>query len=128
MHFKNITRDICSLKIQGAENIAKHSLIALRELAHTSNSTTPKAFLNELEEGVKILIKTRPTEPCMRNALNFSLYDLRGREMMDLAAIKRKLTIKISYALEHLRASSDKIAEIGARKIHDGMIIYTHCH
>ena len=58
MSFNQIYNDIKSIKIQGAENIAKTGLKALK--------------LKSDKNSIKKLITARPTEPCLRNAIKFA--------------------------------------------------------
>ena len=99
MTFNEICRQIKNLKIQGAENVARAGIKALK-LKHDKNS-------------VRKIISLRPTEPCLRNAVNFVIKD-----------VKRNADI----ALKHFDDAQKKIAEIGSRKIRNNDIIFTHCH
>ncbi len=99
MDFNQILKDIKSLKIQGAENIARAGIKALK-LKHDKNSITK-------------IITTRPTEPCLRNAINFVLMDI--KKNADLA-------------LKHFDDAEKMIATIGSRKIRNNDIVFTHCH
>ncbi|MFH1331857.1 MAG: translation initiation factor eIF-2B [archaeon] len=99
MDFNKIIKDIKSLKIQGAENVARAGIRALK-LKHDKNS-------------INKIIATRPTEPCLRNAIRFALMD-----------IKKNADI----ALKHFDEAQKIIATIGSRKIRNKDIIFTHCH
>lgn len=99
MNFGQICRDIKSLKIQGATNVAKAGIQALK-LKHDANS-------------VKKIINLRPTEPALRNAIKFSLKDIKKNP---------------DKALKHFGEAKKKIAEIGAREIPKGSVVFTHCH
>jgi len=97
--FEEICRKIKKMEIQGAENVAKAAVKAL--------------MIKSDAQSVKKLVSLRPTEPCLRNAVNFVKPD------------PEKLG---PVALRHFRESDKKIAEYGAKKIEDGMIVFTHCH
>jgi ribose 1,5-bisphosphate isomerase len=99
MDFNKIIKDIKSLKIQGAENVARAGVKALK-LKHDKNS-------------INKIIATRPTEPCLRNAINFVLRDIKKNA---------------NLALKHFDDAQSKIAIIGSRKIRNNDIIFTHCH
>ncbi|UCD20861.1 MAG: hypothetical protein JSW08_03770 [archaeon] len=99
--FDKICKDIQSLKIQGAESVAKAALKAL--------------LIRSDPQAIRKLSAIRPTEPCLRNCLKYttSFQDIReGTED----------TLKI---MDNARK---KIIKIGARKIQNGMTIFTHCH
>ena len=97
--FNRICRDIKSVKIQGAQNIAKAAVKAL--------------MLRSNKKSIEKLISLRPTEPALRNAILFAKSDPKN---LGLAA------------LNHLKESREKIAEYGANKIENNMIVFTHCH
>lgn len=114
--FDKIVKDIKALNIQGAENIAKESIKAIRDVL------IKKEDLFSLMIAKDTLIRTRPTEPALRNSLNFLFYNLKENNF------KLQLKNNIEKALKHFITSDEKIAKIGANKIRDGMKIYTHCH
>ncbi len=99
MSFEQICKDIKSLKIQGAVNVAKAGVQALK-LKHDPVS-------------VKKIISLRLTEPALRNAINFSLKDIKKNP---------------DKALKHFEEAKKKIVEIGAREIPGKSIVFTHCH
>ena len=96
-----ILTDIKSVKIQGAENVAKAGI---------------EAFLLEpTKKSAKKILKTRPTEPLMQNVIKILLKSERPR-----------LTAK--KFLKDLKKSHEKIAKCGAKLIKNDMNVYTHCH
>ncbi|MFH1308579.1 MAG: translation initiation factor eIF-2B [Patescibacteria group bacterium] len=99
--FNQICKDIQSLKIQGAENIARQALEAL--------------LIKSDKVSVNKLVSLRPTEPALRNtikyALTFETIEEGIKETLDLMNKARK-----------------KIIQIGAKKIQSGTTIFTHCH
>lgn len=97
--FEDICRDIKAVKIQGAQNVAMAAVKAL--------------MIKNDKNAVKKLISLRATEPALRNAVEFVKGDP-----------KRMGPV----ALKHFREANKKIAEYGARKIEDGMTVFTHCH
>ncbi|MCK5321097.1 hypothetical protein KAJ38_00805 [Candidatus Pacearchaeota archaeon] len=100
-NIEKILSDIVSVKIQGAENIAKAGI---------------KAFLLEpTKKSAKEILKTRPTEPLMQNAIKILLKSKRP-----------SLTAK--KFLKDLKKSHEKIAKYGAKLIKNDMNVYTHCH
>ena len=98
MNFDQICKDIKSLKIQGAENIAIAAVEAYS--------------LNPTKEAVKMLISLRPTEPALRNALRFVQLDKKN----------------INLAIAHLKHARKSAAEIASRLIKNNDVVYTHCH
>lgn len=125
MTFKKIISDIKSLKIQGANAVAKAGLSALLEVSKRSKTKKKSKFLSELKKARLIIFKSRPTEPAMRNAINYSLYDLSGK---DVTEMKKQLKFKVHKALAHFKESKNLIAQYGARIITKNSVVYTHCH
>jgi len=121
MNFKDILKDIKNIKIQGAENIAKHAVISLK----TIKAKTKEEYLSKLKKAKELLLRTRPTEPLMRNCLNYVLDDFSGKTKQ---AINQELRYRIKIVIEHITEAEKIIAEIGSKKIRNGMIVFTHCH
>lgn len=110
MEYKEIIEKIKSLEIQGAENVAISATKAFEiKLKETKD-------YKELEKYSQELKATRETEPALRNALRYCLKNY--KENPDIA----------THVINHFKESKDKIAEYGAKKIHDGMKVFTHCH
>jgi translation initiation factor 2B subunit (eIF-2B alpha/beta/delta family) len=99
--FNKILEDIKSIKIQGAENVAKAGIKAY--------------LLNPGKSGAKKILKTRPTEPLMQNAIKILL-----KAKSPEREAKKFLTI--------LKKSHETTARKGAMLIKNNMNIYTHCH
>jgi ribose 1,5-bisphosphate isomerase len=93
-----IVSDIKEMKIRGAERIAKAGI---------------KAWMiaKDKEKITKELIKTRPTEPMLRNVLKY----------LNKFGEPEKL-------LKKLEEDEEKIATFGSRYITNHDVIYTHCN
>jgi ribose 1,5-bisphosphate isomerase len=107
MSFQKVLKDISSLKIQGAENIAEAAVSAL--------ANSPKHLVRKRAEALK---KTRPTEPCMRNAINFFLKATKTKNAKEVYK-------ELATFFQH---SDQRISRLGARLIKNGQTIFTHCH
>jgi len=125
MKFDKIVEDIKKLKIRSAENVAKNALLAIQDYSDNIDTLTKTKFIDELEKAKKILFQTRPTEPCMRNSLNYVLSDLDSPALNEL---KENFNLRVDQALQHLETAKDIVGEIGSRKIRNGSNIFTHCH
>lgn len=101
VQFEKIVHDIKTIKIQGAENIAKASVKAY--------------LLSPSSKSAKEILSTRPTEPLMQNAIKILLKTDNPR----LAAAKFMTNLKHSHR-EAVRK--------GAMLIKNEMNVYTHCH
>lgn len=101
---------IKSLQIQGAENIAIAAVKAFGEkLGETQDEAVLKTAVSELSG-------LRETEPALRNALHYCLLNYKNDPKV------------VDTVINYFKTSKEKIAEIGAKKIHDGMTVFTHCH
>lgn len=108
--YEETLRRIKSLEIQGAENIAIAAVLAFAEkLKETDDAEKLKKYIAELSS-------LRETEPALRNALNYCF-------------LNRDNDPKVAETtINYFKTSKKRIAEIGAKKIHDGMTVFTHCH
>jgi len=97
-------KDIKSIKIQGARNIAKAALKAYYQIPDKNK-----------QQAKQKLISARPTEPMLVNVLN------------KLDKIKNK---KLVYQkiLNHFDQAQDKINKLVFKLIKNNDIIFTHCH
>jgi len=125
MQFKKIVKDIKELKIQGAENVAIAAVKAINDLTRNSKTQNTKKLLSDLEIARKVLIETRPTEPCMRNALFYLFNNL---DKSNIHELKEQISKNIYNILNHFELSKKIIADIGSNKIKDGSVVFTHCH
>ncbi len=125
---RKIVSDISSLKIQGAENIAIASAKAIKSIAQRSYTRSRQDFLKELNDAKVLLSRSRPTEPCLRNALNFIFHDLDSLYPGNIRSVQDKVIYNSQLVLKHFSDSDKIIADIASKKIRDGTIIYTHCH
>lgn len=99
--FERVLRDIKTVKIQGAENIAKAGV---------------KAYLmNPSKDSMNKILSTRPTEPLMQNGINL-IHNSKNKERMAKKFLKK------------LRKDHEKIARFGSNLIKNDMNIYVHCH
>lgn len=121
-----IVKDIKALKIQGAENISKEAAKCIKSLVLTSKSESKKDFLKEVNTAIKQLTLSRPTEPCLRNTLNFISLSL--NPALDLRQLKEEIISSAQKVLKHFMDTDKAIFEIGSKKIKNGTIVFTHCH
>lgn len=103
--FNEICKAIKEVKIQGAENVAKAALEALK--------------LNNSSSAIKKLINLRPTEPALRNSI---------AKVLDYVNKGMKWEDAIKNMQEYFENADKKIYEYAARFISNNSIIYTHCH
>jgi len=123
--YKQTIRDIKDLKIQGAINIASAAIDAMDFAVKNTKIDDPKLFWKAINSAKHEIFTTRPTEPAMRNAINYIMNDV---DTSSVNSIKSQMNRNTKAAHSHIRNSSRKIAEIGAKKITKGSIVFTHCH
>ena len=119
-------KDIKSVKIQGAENVAKASVEALMGHFAKKGFKKPSTFLSKFEIASKKLMKTRPTEPLLRNSIRYIVKEM-GSEGETKELINRMFAA-CREVLYHYEITQKSIAEMGSNKIEDGIKIFTHCH
>lgn len=122
-------KDIKSLKIQGARNIAKSAMSALALHAKSSKARNPEEFYSELLEAGEFLQSSRPTEPMLRNSIT-EMTDLAKNLMKSktVAQMKKLIAEHESEYQKKVDANGKALADYGAKLIPDGSRIITHCH
>ena len=126
--FDIIVKDIKSLKIQGAQNIAKQAANAILYRSVSNKAKESEILIKDLLKSKESLFKTRTTEPTLRNALNYITKDLDKSNGLDTQEIKTKLKSRVKFVLDFFNKADKKIFDFGAKKIKKGSIVYTHCH
>ena len=103
-----IVKRIRNLEIQGATNIAFHSLKHLKVFAKK------KGFGSKFDKECKKLLNARPTAVVLFNALN---------------EIKKEKSIKkIDELLKQIREDEKKVSVSGKRIFRKKSVVMTHCH
>ncbi|MBI5227143.1 S-methyl-5-thioribose-1-phosphate isomerase [Candidatus Micrarchaeota archaeon] len=127
-----IIRDIRSLKIQGARNVAKAAIKALLISANKSKAKTVGSFNKELLKVGREIAESRPTEPMTRNIIDesyrFALHQIRLRNARTVSELKRMLSAHEEGVLKKMEDDAKKLALYGARLIPDDSVVLTHCH
>jgi ribose 1,5-bisphosphate isomerase len=119
---------IRKLEVQGARNVAIAAIKALQTLAEQTKAKNKTAFLNELKEAQAMLFASRETEPLMRNAVRWIISQAQDCSSEKVEVIGPMISSNVSLFLQNLEASRERTAEIGAKRIRDGMLVFTHCH
>jgi len=101
LHFNKILADIKSVKIQGAENVARAGIMAF--------------LLSPSKSSVKKILSVRATEPLLQNVMKMLLNSKRP-------------ALSAKKFLSDLKKSHELISKKGAKLIKNNMNIYTHCH
>jgi ribose 1,5-bisphosphate isomerase len=119
---------IRKLEVQGARNVAIAAIKALQTLAEHTRTKNKAAFLSELKEAQAVLFASRETEPLMRNAVRYIIIQAQDSSTEKVDDLSELVVSNVGLFLQNLEASSERTAEIGAKRIRDGMLIFTHCH
>jgi ribose 1,5-bisphosphate isomerase len=127
---KATIRDIKSLKIQGARNVARSAVEALALSAGKSRAGTPTAWRKEVALTAEALAKSRPTEPMMRNLLDDAVrFAVDGaKRTLSMPELKRTFVAHEREELARVDAGAKRLAECGAKLIPDDALVLTHCH
>ena len=109
--FGQILTDIKSLKIQGAEHVARAAVETLARLVSEKGSL-------DIKKEAELLRKARPTEPMLRNAVD---YFLKNATVANAQAVRDK-------AIAGFDEGDARIASYAAGLIKDKGVYFTHCH
>lgn len=117
---------IKSMEIRGAGRIARAAAEALKNQALGSKASITAAFVDEMERAAGLLVATRPTAVSLPNAVHIVMAGISQARTADEA--RAGVVQRADSFIESSRHAVEKIAEIGARHIHDGDTILTHCN
>ena len=119
---------IRKLEVQGARNIAIAAIKSVEALAEKTAAKTRKDFIEELNEARDTLIASRSTEPLMRNAVRWIISQVENSDKEKVGALAEVVVSSSSRFLKDLEVAKECISKIGAKRIRDGMVVFTHCH
>jgi ribose 1,5-bisphosphate isomerase len=125
---RDVAERISKLEVQGARNVAIAALKTVQTLAKQTQAKNKTAFLEELKEAQAVLFATRETEPLMRNALRYIIIQTQESSTEKVDGLSELVASNVNLFLQGLEASRERTAEIGAKRIRDGMLVFTHCH
>jgi ribose 1,5-bisphosphate isomerase len=119
---------IRNLEVQGARNVAITAIKALKSLAEQIKAKTRKEFMDELTEAKTALFNSRETEPFMRNAVRWIISKAENSNQERIENLAGIVSSSSREFLKNLEDSQECIAEIGAKRIRDRSVVFTHCH
>ncbi|MBI5798179.1 hypothetical protein HZA98_04730 [Candidatus Woesearchaeota archaeon] len=124
---------IKKVKIQGAENVATAALKALESVTTNTKAKTKVQFLLEIKQANKMLFKSRPTEPEMRNYCNEILSFIKKFPENDIQQVKHAAKEHIKHTLIKKQERKELLVKVGEIFLVNeikkkNLIIYTHCH
>ncbi len=120
---ETVMRDIKSLKIQGATNVAIFGVRAFAEYISTiPDSHDDLEVWNHIEVLKNRMFTLRVTEPALKNGIRFVISKLKTKSDFGAATVAAETYIRA------LKRSKEVIAKIGAARVEDNSTIFTHCH
>jgi ribose 1,5-bisphosphate isomerase len=119
---------IRALQVQGARNVAIAAIQAFQTLAQQTKVTTKTQLLTELKEAQTLFADARETEPLMRNAMRYIINQTQTAQTEKVEDLRQVVIENADRFLKDLAASSQRAAEIGAKRIGEGSVVFTHCH
>lgn len=122
------SKDIKSLKIQGATNVAIFASRALLNYVLKLKEKNKKEFFAKIHKASEILGTSRNTEPTMRNSIKYLLSIIKACEKKDIEEIKEVLRSKAWAFIEDLKKVKLEAASIASNYIEPNSVILTHCH
>lgn len=126
MNLEETAGKIRSMEIRGAGRIARAAAQALLDYSAGSDATDLESYQQRMLAAADLLATVRPTAVSLPNAVNLISRPLRKAERFDeaKAGFEERAHSFITLS-EHAVA---RIGEIGARHIHDGDVVMTHCN
>jgi ribose 1,5-bisphosphate isomerase len=125
---RSTAEKIRKLQVQGARNVAIAAVKAIQTQAEQTKAKTKTQFLSELKEAQTIFTASRETEPLMRNAISWIIIQAQTSNSEKVEALSQNVIANASQFLKDLEDSKEQIAEIGAKRIRDNSVVFTHCH
>jgi len=125
---RSTAEKIRQLQVQGARNVAIAAIKAIQTQAEQTKTKNKTQFLGQLKEAQTIFYASRETEPLMRNAIRWIINQAQDARTEKVDALSQIVVSSASSFLKDLEASRENTAEIGAKRIRDGSVVFTHCH
>jgi ribose 1,5-bisphosphate isomerase len=127
---ERIAEDIRSMRIRGADLIARSAVEALQMVARDSRAKDIESFVNELTDAARILLQTRPTAVSLPNGIRYVMHRVnRGKSRASSVEEIRVIAVEAAKDfIENAKTAVQRIGEIGARRIRDGDVLLTHCN
>ncbi|MGE5556098.1 MAG: translation initiation factor eIF-2B [Methanocella sp.] len=116
------------IEVQGARNVAIAAIKAFQTLAEQTKAETKPELLKELSAAQTLFAEARATEPLMRNAMRYIINQTQNAPTEQIDALRRVIIENADKFLKDLEASSQRAAEVGAKRIGNGAVVFTHCH
>lgn len=123
---QKIILDITNLRVQGASQVKKAAIRALAVTAMGSAAKTPDALRQELQAVGLGLMKSRLTEPNLRNVV-WTVWQITLQEK-SLAELKKAVLQACRKFETEGKEIRKKIVAFAEALIPDNAVVFTHCH
>ncbi|MCX6767515.1 MAG: S-methyl-5-thioribose-1-phosphate isomerase [Candidatus Micrarchaeota archaeon] len=121
-------RQVKALKIQGAEAVAREMVRALAEEMKAVEAGSREDFLRRMKKTAVVLTSARPTEPALRHAMRFMLFQARKNPSQDAGELKKAVAREAKAFEKTALENKAKIALFGSRLVPHGASVLVHCH
>ncbi len=131
--FKKTISNIKSIKIQGATNVARASVLAWRDYLSSLTTANAADFLIVARKIGVLIASARPNEPMTINALQYLMAKLNEAARAEKTKIstndlKKLARQQVSDFVAMVENNNKLMAGHGARLIKNKDKIFTHCH
>lgn len=126
MTLEETAEGIRTMEIRGAGRIARAAVEALDAHAARLSAATLDEFRAGMRGAADLLVATRPTAVSLPNAVRAVMRTLEADLPLDdaRAAFHERALAFVAASI----GAVDRIGEFGARQIHDGDVVMTHCN
>jgi len=127
-NIQQVYKDIKSIKIQGATNVALAVGKALKRYSKELNVQKRSEFIKNISNAGKYLLSARATEPMADNVVEFILFQMKKNKSASVKELKKIVQESVDYFLDLVHKNNQKIIRNGEKLIRFGDKVFTHCH
>ncbi len=127
-YINDICKDIKTIKIQGATNIAIAGINAITFAISSYDFKDKKEFFDFVNKNSDLIKSSRPTEPMLFNGLKYILFNIDKNRDKDLKFLIKDSIKNGKYFLDLIDKTTIKSIEYGSKLIKNNNNILTHCH
>lgn len=127
-YINDICRDIKSIKIQGATNIAIAGIRAITFAISSYDFKEKQEFCDFVYENCEKIKQARPTEPMLFNGLKYILFNIEKNKSKSLSFLVNDSIKNGKYFLDLIDKTTVKSIEYGSKIIKNNYNFLTHCH
>lgn len=127
-NINKVVNKIKTLKIQGANAVAKAVLKALADFAIEPTINDKKLWVKQFKSAAVKLAYIRPNEPLAQNAVDLLNQQIKSKQTANLLELKQIILDSIGFYQELIGNNNQYIVSSGVKLIKGGDNILTHCH